>query len=117
MIIIIKNQAYQLVRISYKNPGHHNSPAVRKPHLTCPTTKDTNRTQTVPTAPTKDVTADMERQKLLYLPEKVRAWKDRKYHQKTKHSMIYKNCLGIGPLATITQPASWTGAAQIRQSY
>jgi hypothetical protein len=73
----VKNQAYQLVRIAHKIPGHHNSPA------------DTNWTVPTPhptphTPPTKDVTADMQRQKLLNLPKKVRAKTDRKYHHKSQ---------------------------------
>lgn len=54
----------------------------------------------------------MERQKLLNVPEKERAWNDRKYYQKNQTiDMIDINFLNIGPVPEITQAASWTGCS------
>jgi hypothetical protein len=93
-----------------KFPDTTTRPQYQNSHLTCSIIKETNRTDRhctplpTPSPPTKDVTADMERQKLLnyrkkaeitQLPKKERACNDRKYHQNNQTIVMINQIASI----------------------
>jgi hypothetical protein len=102
----VNNQGYQPVRISHKIPGHHNSPAVLKSHLTCPIIKETNRTDTVP--PTATTPAHQQ-------TTSRQTWKGRNYstyQKRNVHGMIENIIKRIElSLWLVKLPQYWSSAA------